>query len=106
MKREILRGGLNHLSRNSNHGDSSPGIEVEDVHVVEQALVFPGHVVSSLINDNYSGFPTKLTLSSQRLGVVVRQTQEQTLKFQNCKQDVSCINVVNHVPTVTTQGQP
>ena len=67
------------------------------MHVVEQALVFPRHMVSSLINEN---------LSSQRLGVVVRETQEQTLKFQNCKKDVSCINVVDHVPTVTTQGQP
>ena len=103
MTREILIGEQNHLSRNSNPGDSFQEIEVEDVHVVELALVFPRHMVSRLINDNYSGFPTKLTLSSQRLGVVLGQTQEQTLKCQNLKQDVSCIDVVNHVPIVTTQ---
>ena len=73
------------MNRNSNHGDSSPGIEVEAVHVVEQALVFPRHMVLSPINDNYSGFPTKLNLSSQMFGLVVRETQEQTLSFQNCK---------------------
>ena len=105
MKRKMVRGALNQLNRNSNHGDSFPGIEVEAVHVVEQALVFPRHAVSSPINDNYSGFPTKLNLSHQRLGLIVKDTQEQTLRFQNYKQDVSCIDV-NHVPTVTFQGQP
>ena len=74
--------------------------------MVEQALVFPSHKVLSPTNDNCDGFPTKLNLSNQRLALVVRETQEQTLSFQNCKQDVSCIDVVNRVPTITTQGQP
>ena len=107
MKGEIIRDVLDQLNRNNNHGDSSPEIEVEAVHVVEQTLIFPKHVALSLINDNYSCFPTKLNLSSQRLELVVGETpQEQTLMFQNCKQDVSCINVVNPVPIVTIHGQP
>ena len=37
---------------------------------------------------------------------MVRETpQEQTLMFQNCKQDVSCINVVNPVPIVIFTGK-
>ena len=107
MKGGIIRDVLDQLNRNNNHGDSFPEIEVEAMHVVEQTLVFPRHVTSSLINDNYSGFPTKLNLSSQGLELVVGEThQEQTLRFQNCKQDVSCINVVNPVPIVTIHGQP
>ena len=67
MKGEIIRGILDHLSRINSSGDNFPGIEVEDMHMVEQTLVFPRHVASSLINDNYSVSPTKLNLSSQRL---------------------------------------
>ena len=64
-------------------------------------------MASGLINNNYSGFPTKLNISSQRLALVVRETpQEQTFSFQSCKQNVSCIDVVNPVPTVIIQGQP
>ena len=40
------------------------------------------------------------------MGLIVKGTQEQTFRFQNCKQDVSCIDVVDHVPTVIIQGQP
>ena len=51
------------------------------MHVVEQALVFPRHTGSSPINDNYNGFPAKLNLSHQRLGLIVKETQEQTFKI-------------------------
>ena len=106
MKRELIKDFLDQLNRNNSHGDSSPEIEVEAVHI-ELILVFPRDVVSSLINDNYSGFPTSLNFSSQGLDLIVREmAQEQTVMFQNCKQDVSCINVVNFAPIVTIHGQP
>ena len=92
--------------RNISHGDSflDQGIEAEAV--VEVTLVFPRQEASNHINDNYSIVPTQL-VCSQKLGLVVRQSPlDQNLTFQNCIPSVSCIDVVNPVHTVITQGLP
>ena len=64
-------------------------------------------MASSLINDNHSCFPTQRNLGAQGLEAVVKDClPEQTLNCQSYKQSVSCIDVVNPVPTVIIQGRP
>ena len=107
MTRERIKDAPTRLNRNNNLRDNFLEIEAEAVHVVELVLVFPNPAASSLTNDNYSCFPTERNLSAQGLDVVVKNCpQEQILDCQSYKQNVSCIDVVNHVPTVIIQGQP
>ena len=85
MTRKIRSDALTLLNKTPNHGDSFPGIEIEDVHEVEQTLVFLNLVALSLINDNHC-FPTPQDLSAQGLDIVVKSCPpEQTLNCQSYK---------------------
>ena len=88
MIRKTRSDALNLLNKSSNHGGSSPGIEVEDEHGVEQTLVSLNPVALNHINDNHSS-TTQQDLSAQGLKVVKQSgSLEQILNCQSYKQCV------------------